>query len=98
MLLRQWAGLRGDPRADIYTLGILLYRMAVGRLPFEDSAAAYQYHAHSSQRILPPSHWHPSLPKSIETVILRAIAVAPQSRYQWVEDFGEALDKAIQMD
>ena len=94
----QWTGKRGDPRSDVYTLGILLYRMAAGRLPFEDSAKAYKAHAHRSERIVPPSYWQSHLPKAIETVILRATAVAPQNRYAWVEDFGEALDKAIPKD
>jgi Protein of unknown function (DUF3365)/Protein kinase domain len=87
----QWDGVRGDPRADIYTLGVLLYRMTAGRLPFEDSVKAYKFLAHNRGEILPPSYWQPHLSKPIETVIMKAIAAAPQDRYQWVEDFGEAL-------
>jgi hypothetical protein len=91
----QWDGVRGDPRADIYTLGMLLYRMTAGRLPFEDSAKAYQFQTHSRGRIVPPSHWQPNLSKAIEGVILKAIAADPQDRYQWVEDFGEALSAVL---
>ena len=39
----QWDSVRGDPRADIDTLGMLLYRMTAGRFPFEDSAKASQF-------------------------------------------------------
>jgi len=95
MAPEQWAGQRGDARADIYTLGILLYRLVTGRMPYPDSSAAYQAKARGGDRFKPPSHWAPGLPEDLERVILKATAANIKERYAWVEDMGEDLAEAL---
>lgn len=95
MAPEQWAGQRGDARADIYTLGIVLYRMVTGRLPYPDSSTAYRLKVRGGDRIPPPSQTTPGLSKALEKVILKATAVDVHDRYAWVEDLGEDLADAI---
>ena len=95
MAPEQWGGKRGQAQADIYTLGIVLYRLATGRLPYTDSRTAYRALAHGHGQPEPPSHWNPAISTDLERVILKAMASDPQDRYMWVEDFGDDLREAI---
>jgi serine/threonine protein kinase len=95
MAPEQRAGQRGDARADIYTLGIVLYRMVTGRLPYPDSATAYRLKVRGGDRIPPPSQRAPGISKALEKVILKATALDAHDRYAWVEDLGEDLADAI---
>lgn len=95
MAPEQWAGQRGDARADIYTLGIVLYRMLTGRLPYPDSSTAYDLKARGGDRIAPPSRHVSGISEAIEKVVMKATAAEVHERYAWVEDMWEDFAKAL---
>lgn len=79
-----------DHRADIYALGVLLYRALTGRRPF-DGAAQTVLLAHLQQEPLPPSALAPELPPKLDRVLLRAMAKDPQQRYNSAAELVAAL-------
>ncbi len=73
------------PRTDIYGLGVVLYRMLTGRLPFVGSDTEVLAHQLLSAPV-PPSHFDPELDPRIEAVILTAMRKLPRNRYPSMED------------
>lgn len=83
--------------SDIYALGIVLYSMLVGHLPFTapNSVAVFQKQLHES----PPSltEYNPTIPRPAEEVVLVALAKDPQRRFQSVLAFSNAYHQALQI-
>lgn len=83
-------GRRGRPvdtRTDIFSLGIVLYEMLTGRLPFENIALIVDpYH-----RPIPPRQIRPAIPPSLEEVVLRALEKEPERRFQTAGEVRAAL-------
>ena len=71
-----------DYRADFYSLGITLYRMLTGRLPFQGNDPLEWMHCHIARSPLPPREIAPSLPAAVSDIVLKLLAKLPEDRYQ----------------
>jgi ABC-type oligopeptide transport system substrate-binding subunit/DNA-binding SARP family transcriptional activator len=71
---------RIDGRADLYALGVVLYELTAGRLPFEadDPLAVISQHLHAP--VVPPRAWNPEIPPGLDTLIVELLSKEPQDR------------------
>jgi tRNA A-37 threonylcarbamoyl transferase component Bud32 len=81
--------------SDVYGLGLVLYEMLVGKPPFTSGNAAVLLRDHVVRPPVPPSHLRPSLPKDVDTIVLKALAKDPALRYHKATDIGDALTKML---
>ena len=84
-----------DGRADIYSLGCVLYECLTGRVPFVKDVDAAVIWAHVQEQPTPPSVVRPELPPGIDDVIARALAKEPDARYQTCRDLVGAAHAAL---
>jgi serine/threonine protein kinase len=86
---------RGDPRtdgrADLYAVGVMLYEMVSGEIPFAGLHAVDLLVAKTVESPVPPSRHRPELPRRLEQVILRALARAPVERFATGAEMAAAL-------
>ncbi|MBW2660117.1 MAG: serine/threonine protein kinase [Deltaproteobacteria bacterium] len=94
MAPEQIQGRRGDPRSDIYTIGLLLYLATTGHLPFTEEKRSFQQWLRYKEEVTPPRNYRPDLSLPLEQIILTALSHDPKKRYQWVEDLREDLHEA----
>lgn len=83
------------PQSDIYSLGVVIYEMAAGRVPFDNAHPNDIALMHIEQAPPPPSRFNPAIPLPIEAVIMRALAKKVADRYQSGAELCGALGKAI---
>jgi eukaryotic-like serine/threonine-protein kinase len=87
-------GRRVDGRCDIYSLGITMYELLAGCLPFADESAYVLLHNHLNDPPRPPIEVNPRLSKSLNDVILKALEKDPEKRFQDAASFSDALERA----
>ncbi len=80
---------------DVYGLGLILYEMLVGKPPFTSGNAAVLLRDHVVRPPVPPSHLRASLPKEVDTVVLKALAKDPTLRYEQASDLATALASCV---
>ncbi len=83
-----------DGRSDIYALGILLYQLTTGQLPFNINAPA-DIVKHLNESPLPPSLLNTDMPELLETITLKAMEKKPGDRYQSAAEMAHALRQAL---
>lgn len=77
----QLAGIRNDPRSDLFALGVLAYRLATGALPFGAPTARGGMRRRLYVEPVPPRALRPGLPPWLQEVILRCLEPSPEARY-----------------
>ncbi len=82
------------PQSDLYSLGVVVYEMATGTVPFDDPSVMSVALKHVSDPPPAPTLYNPDLPPAVEQVILRALAKEPAERYHTGAEFVAALERA----
>lgn len=85
------SGVTDDPRSDVYALGVMMYRMLVGQIPFGDGNAYQILSQHINDPPPPPREKVPSIPEGVERLILKALAKKPADRFASMDEFGAAI-------
>lgn len=75
-----------DGRSDIYSLGIVMFEMVTGRVPFDGETTVAVALQHLQEEIARPSKYAPDLPISFEKIILKCTQKTPDRRYQTIEE------------
>jgi serine/threonine protein kinase len=84
-----------DPRADLYSLGVILYQMVTGTTPFQGDSPMQIAAQHLQVPPPSPRALRPDLPEVAEQVILRAMAKRPDDRYSRAQDLANAFRMAL---
>ena len=71
-----------DAKSDIYSIGITLYEMVTGRVPFDGESTVEVAMKHLQQEITPPSEYAPDIPYSLEQIILKCTQKSSERRYE----------------
>jgi len=85
----------GDPRSDLYSLGVVLYEALTGKRPFERDSAIEALRLQASAEPEPPRKFDENVPVELEQIVLRLLERDPASRYYTANEVNRALSQAM---
>jgi eukaryotic-like serine/threonine-protein kinase len=91
----QARGEETTPAADVYALGVVLYQVLTGRLPWEGSTLAELAIRRENERPLPPTAYDPDVPETLSRAVLRSLEGDVESRYGTARELAYALEEGL---
>jgi len=92
----QARGEEATPAADVYALGVVLYQVLSGRLPWEGSTLAELATRRESESPLPPTSYDPDVPETLSRAVLRSLESDPAARYRTARELSRALEAGFE--
>jgi serine/threonine protein kinase len=93
----QAAGTAPSPSSDVYALGIILYEMVTGKLPFEAGSAEQLARLHQTMPPPLPRSINPEISHTLESILLKVLSKEPGARYRTADQLGRVLKNLIQI-
>jgi eukaryotic-like serine/threonine-protein kinase len=81
-----------DARADLYSIGVVLYELLTGRVPFDAESAVTIALKQVSEEPVPPSHYNPAISEQLEDVVTKALQKDPAYRFADADEFIRSLE------
>jgi serine/threonine-protein kinase len=87
-----------DPRSDVWSMGVVLFKLLTGAVPFGGDSMTEVIAGVLQSEHVPPSHLRPDLPQAVDAIIARCLQKQPEHRFQSIHELAMALQPLARMD
>jgi len=84
-------------KSDIYSMGVVLYEMVTGKVPFQGESPITVALKHLRDQVVPPSELNPEIPVELDEIILQAMEKEPEDRYASANQMRQALERFLEL-